>query len=214
MGARRANAMREVGARLGVNVLVNFPPVVAVVANLFAVHANGKKPFQLLHPGQGRLQIIDSVRQVPLQINDALAGSHPGNEFGSIARLPNKIVSSARQGARHIFLSIPCGNDDEVNITSERTAAHGATHVQPRPFRQHPIEQCKRWSIGIGKQSECFISRLHREDFKTFALEQSTQRLSCLFMIFSDYDSFYRIFAGFDDLHVRRRIACHRRMAR
>ena len=70
-----ANAVRKIGARFLVDILVDLVPVILVVPHALAVHANGQQGLQFLHICQRDFQIRHLTGQHALQFHHSLAHS-------------------------------------------------------------------------------------------------------------------------------------------
>ena len=94
--------MAELRLGMLVDKRLNLLPVIAVIANLFAVGTNRKQPLELFDSRQGVFQLLDPGGQIPLQLHNPAAHVQAGTKFIAIKRLGDIIIRPGTQSLNDV----------------------------------------------------------------------------------------------------------------
>ena len=149
--------MGEVGAGLSVDVFFDLMPVVFVVADALAIHANGNQFLQLADIGERLLQIDHFFGEGPLQLHHALAHLEAGAEFIGVKRLDDVVVRPGVQTGGNFFLLALGREEQKVKVGAFLVGAHPAANFQPVELGHHPVNDGNgRWIFPLKDAQRLF----------------------------------------------------------
>src|SRR6266516_2055449 len=112
--AVRTDAMAETDVGVTGDIAFDPVPVIAVVADLFAVTANGEESLQGFDRREGLLQFPDAVSQGGLQLDDPGADLNPRPQLSMIERFGDVIVRTSFESLDDVLLAAPGGKQNDV----------------------------------------------------------------------------------------------------
>src|SRR2546422_1050358 len=135
-----ADGMAESGLRMLADIGIDLLPIVCVVADFLAVHANREQSLELFHARQGILQFPDACHKVPLQFHDARSHPHSGQQFLRIERLGHIVVRSGLEALNDVRFGVSRGQEDEICGLGLRTRAGPVADLRTVQTWHHPVQ--------------------------------------------------------------------------
>lgn len=133
--------MGKIAPRVCEEIGFDLLPVVVVVADLLAVHAQGHKTLQLAHLSKRLFQIRYPLMATQFQILDPLSAMQPREKLRSAHGLAEEIVHSCRESSQDIPRRIARRKQHDVHIVVV-VLRHGpdrTADIQPIEMRHFPV---------------------------------------------------------------------------
>src|SRR5256712_13924644 len=155
-----ADGMAESGLRMLADIGIDLLPIVCVVADFLAVHANREQSLELFHARQGILQFPDACHKVPLQFHDARSHPHSGQQFLRIERLGHIVVRSGLEAADEIVLVPSACDQNEVNRFGSKLDSTLPADFRTVQARHHPVKDGEKRMVLCLKSLPSLLSVL------------------------------------------------------
>ena len=107
--------MAKLDARVSRQVTFDLVPVVTVVADLFAVRADGQKRLELVDLCQSSLEFVDALCKVVLKRNHSLSDPHAGQQFAAVKGFHKIIVCAALESRDDVLGPILSRQEDDIS---------------------------------------------------------------------------------------------------
>jgi hypothetical protein len=95
--------MTEDGFRMSRDIILNLMPVIAVIANLFAISAYRQKPLQSSEVRDHLFKLEDATGKFGFQPHDSLADFQSGAKLIEIERLGYVIIRARLESRQQVF---------------------------------------------------------------------------------------------------------------
>jgi hypothetical protein len=130
----------EIGAGVRVEVVFDLVPVVLIVADFLAEHADRQQFFQLPHVGERRLQLGDFAGERLFEGDDALADFEPGAQLFVVEGLQDVIVSARLKAFGDVLLRVTRREHDDVSVRRAMPGPDAAADFDAVKSRHHPVQ--------------------------------------------------------------------------
>ena len=168
------------------HVFVELLPVVAVVANFFAIKADGQKTLEHFDVRQGFFQLLHAVGESFLQLQHPLAHLHARPQLVEIKRLGDIIIGASLQPGDNVLASVPRSQQNQVSRLVGFDLAGPPADFRSGHARHVPVQNRQRDGGVLLQHSPGLIALFGDDHFVTVFAQSGFQQSAGNPVIISD----------------------------